>query len=526
MSDPNSDQNELVRLRAENVRLAAENELLRQKVDMLIGKIFGTSSEKFDLDQLLLFDTAEAKKPVGDGPAPEVEPSPKKSTRAKRTPREATLPPDLPVEETILIPDEVREHPENYRQVSEETTIKLDYRPARFIKLMTRRLKFVKRLADIDDPEADRFFIAPLPASLKERSLLTPSLAAEIATSRFCDHQPYYRQEQHFLMRHGVHLPRNTMSRWMADLSNDYLSGIYRAMHEKMLRENYLQVDETPIDYLDPGRGKTAQGYLWTLSRPDLKAADGRGDILYQWHPSRATDCLKNLLQTQEQTFIGILQSDGYKAYETYRKQREDIELIGCWAHVRRKFFEAKDHKPKLSGWFLRQIQNLYRIEAQLRAKRAGPAERERVRISQSLAIYNRLGQALWKIKIKRTALPKSPLGKAIDYALGQWPKLETCFRDGRLEIDNNLIENGIRPTKLGAKNWMFMGSEEAGQDNAIWYTLIESCRRRRVDPWKYLVWIFEELPKNKVTTDIFANHTPAAYAEKLRGTRYAKKSA
>jgi transposase len=134
------------------------------------------------------------------------------------------------------------------------------------------------------------------------------------------------------------------------------------------------------------------------------------------------------------------------------------------------------------------------------------PAERELVRISQSLPICRRLSKAHWKIRTARNVLPKSNLGKAIDYALGQWPKLEACFMDGRLEIDNNLIENGIRPTKLSAKNWLFMGSGDAGQSNAIWFTLIESCRRRKIDPWKYLVWIFEELPKLKVTADTFAS--------------------
>lgn len=509
----------IAHLRAEIARKDQQIELLTQKVDALVKRIFGSSSEKLDVDQLLLFETP--KKPEGDGPAPEVEPLPQvaSSKRAKRISREATLPENLPVEETILIPDEVREHPEQYRQVSEEITTKLDYQPAQFKKLVTRRPKFVKRLASVGDLTADSFFIAPLPASLKERSLLTPRLAAEIATNRFCDHQPYYRQEQHFLMRHGVHLPRNTMSQWMADLSNDYLSGIYRSMHEEMLMEKYLQADETPIEYLDPGGGKTQQGYLWTLSCPEHKNTDGgdrRGDILYQWHASRAATCLESLLQTSERTFRGKLQCDGYQAYETYRRQREDIELLGCWAHVRRKFFEAKDHKPKLTAWFLRQIQNLYQIETQLRQRRAGSAERERVRISQSLPIYQRLGKALWKIKAVRKVLPQSNLGKAIDYALGQWPKLQTCFMDGRLEIDNNLIENGIRPTKLGAKNWLFMGSEAAGQSNAIWYTLIESCRRRKVDPWKYLVWIFEELPKAKVTAETFASYTPKAYAKSL----------
>lgn len=532
MSVPEHITHELERLREENARLAehnvrliAENELLRQKVDLLCRKVFGTSSEKIDFNQMLLFDAQPPKKLEGDGPAPEVEPSPatSKVKRAQRISREASLPADIAVEETILLPDEVKAHPEHYRQVSEEITTKLDYQPAQFKKLITRRPKFVKRLVRLDDEQADSFFIAPLPSSLKERSLLTPRLAAEIATNRYCDHQPYYRQEQHFLMRHGVHLPRNTMSQWMADLSADYLSGIYRSMHEEMLLEKYLQADETPIEYLDPGGGKTQQGYLWTLSCPDHKSMDGRGDILYQWHASRAATCLESLLQTSRKTFCGILQCDGYQAYETYRKQREDVDLIGCWAHVRRKFFEAKDHKPKLCAWFLRQIQNLYQIEAQLRRRRTGPAERERIRISQSLPIYRRLGKALWKIKAARHILPKSNLGKAIDYTLGQWPKLERCFMDGRLEIDNNLIENGIRPTKLGAKNWLFMGSETAGQSNAIWYTLIESCRRRRVDPWKYLVWIFEELPQVKVTAETFASYTPKAYAKSLRKSRLKK---
>ena len=506
------------KLEAEVARLREENELLRQKVDLLVRKVFGSSSEKIDLDQLLLFEEQAVKKHPGDDvQEPEdKESSPKsQSSRKKRINREATLPADLPEEETIVLPDEVKEQPDNYRQVGEEVTVKLDYQPGQFKKVITRRPQFVKRLRNVG--EEDRFFIAPLPPSLKERSLLTPRLAAEIASNRFCDHQPYYRQEQHFLMRHGVHLPRNTMSQWMDDLCGDYLTGIYQVLHHELLAENYLQADETPIDYLEPGHGSTKQGYLWTLSRPDLTARDGRGDILYQWHPGRATKCLQSLLQTPEQNFTGTLQCDGYRAYETYRNQNQGIELLGCWAHVRRKFHEAKDHQPKLSGWFLRQIQNLYHIEAKLRQQRAGPAERERVRHHQCLPIYQRLGKALWKIKSKRTVLPKSPLGKAIDYTLGQWSKLEPCFRDGHLEIDNNLIENGIRPTKLGAKNWLFMGSERAGQTNAIWFTLIESCRRRQLDPWSYLVWLFEELPKINVTADTFASHTPGAYAEKLK---------
>ena len=534
MSDPDGTNEELEKLRAENARLREENarkdqeiELLRQKVDLLIKKVFGSSSEKVDLDQLLLFEQREVKKPDGDGleELEDKKPSPEhQSIRRKRTSREATLPDNLPVEETILIPEEVEACPHNYRQVGEEVSVKLDYQPASFRKLITRRPKFAKRLKSID--EAESFAIAPLPPSLKERSLLTPRLAAEIATNRFCNHQPYYRQEQHFLIRHGVHLPRNTLSQWMDDLCGQYLVGIYQAMHQDMLGHDYLQADETPVDYLDPGHGKARQGYLWTLSRPDLTRHDGRGDILYQWHPSRSARCLKSLLKTPNKSFIGILQCDGYQSYEAYRNDEEGIELIGCWAHVRRKFHEASNHRPKLSGWFLRQIQHLYRIESALRSQRAGPAERESVRHWQSLPIYRRMGLAMWKIKTKRVVLPQSSLGKAIDYALGQWSKLEKCFQDGRLEIDNNLIENGIRPTAVGKKNWLFMGSERAGQTNAIWFSLIESCRRRQLDPWRYLVWLFEELPTVKVMAGTFSQYTPSAYEAKLKQLNFAGRTA
>ena len=190
---------------------------------------------------------------------------------------------------------------------------------------------------------------------------------------------------------------------------------------------------------------------------------------------------------------------------------------------MRRKFYEARAYKPKISAWILRQIQNLYAIESKLRKRRASPAERERVRLIESLPIYQRLEKALKVLTLKRKVLPKSNLGKAISYALGQWEKLKPCFLDGRLEIDNNLIENGIRPTKLGAKNWLFMGSESAGQSNAIWYTLIESCRRRKVDPWAYLVWIFTELPSVKVKADTFGQYTPEAYAAHLASIRSSK---
>jgi len=283
VSHPQQDKDQLIaELQKNNEQLREENELLRQKIDLLVKKVFGNSSEKIDLDQLLLFDD-EAKKPAGDDLSPtDTESSPpSEKPRKKRLRREATLPKDLPTEETTLIPDEVKAKPQHYRQIGEEVTTKLDYQPATFKKLITRRPKFVKRLQALD--EASDILIATLPPSLKERSLLTPRLAAQIATARFCNHQPYYRQEQHYLMRHGVHLPRSLQSQWMGYLADNYLSGIYRALHQNLLSGDYLQADETPIDYLatsGPSAAQTAAENLQGKPHPPTSSTNGTPGVV------------------------------------------------------------------------------------------------------------------------------------------------------------------------------------------------------------------------------------------------------
>lgn len=517
-------ENENKSLRQEVSRLTQENEILRQKVDALAKKLFGKSSEQLNSDemQLLLKGLEEdaPKKLESDGQEKQEDdtsasqPSRPKAKRKPRQSAEAQLPDNLEVEEIVLIPEVVQQNPELYREVDEEVTTKLDFIPERFQKVVTRRKKFVKKISSFDAPDNDTFHIASLPSSIKERSLLTPALIAEIATNRFCNHQPYYRQSEHFYRRHQVKILRSTMSQWVIDLESTYLKGVFNAMQDELLSGSYLQADETPIEYLSPGHGSTKKGYLWVIAQPDLNATDGRGDILFQWHPSRATDCLHSLLQGQEQTFKGVLQSDGYTAYDCYKDRQEEgeIETIGCLAHIRRKFYDARKQKPKITSWILRHIQHLYGIESALRQKKAGAGLRERVRSLDSRPIFKRLQKAVDILLDKNKALPQSNLGKALSYAQEQLKRLEPCFTNGLLELDNNLIENGIRPTKLGAKNWMFMGSEAAGQTNATWYTLIESCRRRRLDPWQYLKWLFEELPKITVKKDTFHYYTPKAY--------------
>ena len=192
-----------------------------------------------------------------------------------------------------------------------------------------------------------------------------------------------------------------------------------------------MQVDETPVNYLEPGHGRARQGYLWTGSRPG-------GDVFYRWETSRATACLDHLVPVN---FRGTLQCDGYAAYQAFAHGRRGaIELAGCWAHVRRKFYEALEAAPRTAGWIVRQIQHLYRIEATLRENRAGPRLRAAVRAHQSRPIVARLERVLLRLKASGRHLPQSLLGGAMDYALGQWRTLTVYLADGRVEIDNNLV--------------------------------------------------------------------------------------
>ena len=209
------------------------------------------------------------------------------------------------------------------------------------------------------------------------------------------------------------------------------------------------------------------------------------------------------------------LEDVAHAAYRAFANGRNGtIALAGCWAHVRRKFHEAMEQSPKTAAWLLRLIQHLYRVEARLRAQKAGPALRAAIRASESRPLVQRLERALVKLKASGRHLPQSLLGTAIDYALGQWPTLKVYLTDGWVEIDNNLVENAIRPTAIGKKNWLFVGEAEAGERSAIIYTLIESCRRRGLDPYAYLRDVLTRLPM--MTNQQVHEVTPANWAKTL----------
>jgi transposase len=491
-------------LEADKQQQAQEIKLLKEKVDLLIRRLFGSKSEKLDSAQLeLLLKDLDLGKAAASAEKVEAAPivevlkavakGPDNHQRRERWPKE------LAVEQEVIEPEEVRANPEAFRCIGEEVTEMLDYRPAQFFRRQIIRRKFVRK----DETELAPI-IAPLPESLQQRCIAAPGLLAQVIVSKYGHHLPLYRQQQIYWDRHQVWLPRQSMVRWV-QLASEWLKPIYREMKAQMMSGAYVQVDETPIRYLDPGNGKTALGYLWVAHRP-------REDVLFEWYTTREAKCLDKLIPID---FSGTIQCDGYSAYDYFARHRaaeaRPVLLAGCWAHVRRGFYEALDHAPKEAGWVLVQIAHLYAIERKLRRQRAGPTLRDAYRASQSAPICRRIHRVLQRWYITRRFLPKSTMGQAVGYALGQWESLQVYLRESQIEIDNNLVENAIRPTALGKKNWLFFGDADAGERSAIIYSIIESCRCHRVEPYAYLHDVLTRLPSmtNRQIKDI----VPKAWA-------------
>ena len=472
--------------------------LLRQKVDVLVRQLFRAKSEKIDPAQLeLLLQLASSVAAADAAPAKPIGQSVGTRSRKERRPR---LPENLPVVEEVLDPAPVKQAPELWRCIGQEVNEQLDYEPGRFLRRRIVRRKYVHRSEPDQTP-----VIAALPERLLERGLAAPGLLAHLLVSKYCDHLPLYRQEQIFSHRYGVRLPRQTLARWV-ELAADWLKPIYEHIQTGVMAGGYLQIDETPIRYLSPGNGKTKLGYLWTAHRP-------RGDVFFRWEPSRAAACLQKIVPVD---FTGTIQCDGYSAYDSFARTRvTTIRLAGCWAHVRRKFHEALEQSPRTAGWLMRQIQHLYRIEARLRVQGSGPNLRLAVRVQESRPLVDRFRKALVAIKASGRHLPQSLLGQAVDYALSQWSGLEIFLTDGRVEIDNNQVENSIRPTAIGKKNWLFVGAEQAGERSAIVYTIVESCRRRGIEPFTYLRDVLSRLPH--MTNRQIGEVTPESWANQLR---------
>jgi transposase len=313
------------------------------------------------------------------------------------------------------------------------------------------------------------------------------------------DHLPLYRQQQQ-MGRLGVHFPKSTLGDWVEQAAV-LLQPIVREMKGQLLQGDYVQVDETPVRVQDPDvTGRCATGWLWVLGAPT-------GDVIFEFHPGRGKECARELLGR----FQGYLQRDGYGVYGSLAKDNSQLISVGCWSHARRKFVEALEDQAQLATPAVNEIRKLYLVERHARDECLTPAQRQQLRQQSSAPVLTALKPLLESLLDK--VLPQSPVGKAAKYCLNEWAALNRYLEDGRLEIDNNLTENAIRPSAIGKKNWLFIGHPEAGWRSAVIYSIVVSCQRRGIEPWDYLRDVLARLPglkQSELASVLPANWKPA----------------
>ena len=473
-------------LQRQNQELKDRIAILTQQIDWLKRQLFGRSSEKFDHPDL--FAHQESGTPDGDAAAAEeaaqntASADTKREKRTRRI-RKDRLPENLPVRTEEIIPEIVQANPEAWRNCGFEEKTQLEKEPAYFYLLRTLRLKFVLIENPLSPP-----VIEPAKPTLIEGGFWGPGLLAELLANKYLYHLPFDRQHVLNKQRYGVDLSPNTMGDAAAKVA-DQCGLLVGLMKQRMLENSYVRADETFIRYLDKSiPGGSSNGYFWVYRGLT-------GDVIFDWQTSREHRHASEWLGPD---YEGILQSDGYQAYENYcRYQRlrgKKVLRAACLAHIRRKFENARAERPEVIDWILRIIALLYMIEKPLREYQADAAVRLRIRQNRSRPLIMLLEKA-FKRPINTRIRPKSGLGQALQYALGQWPAMQTFLEDGRVEIDNNDTENDIRPSAVGKKNWLFVGSPEAGKRSAVMYTLLISARNHGVDPQAYLQDVIERLP-------------------------------
>ncbi len=396
-------------------------------------------------------------------------------------PGRGKLPAHLRREDIVLEPAHV---PKGSIKIGELVSEQLEYRPAELYVKRYIRPKYLVPAAP-EQTEA-KIIVADLPVQPIDKCIAGPGLLAQLLIDKFVDHLPAYRQGKRF-ERNGVSLPYSTLISWIA-LAANLLDVLYEALKKELLQSGYLHADETGIKVLDQSKSgkKIHNGFFWVYHNSLEKL------VFFDYQPSRKKEVPQGMLAA----FKGYLQSDGYEAYDDF-DQKEGIVHLNCMAHARRYFVDAVNTDKTRAEYALEQMQQLYAIERRCREKEMSFDERKEVRWKEAVPILDHLGG--WMREQQPNVLPQSPIGKAFSYSLKRWEKLCRYTQDGRLQIDNNSIENSLRPVSLGRKNFLFCGSAEAAQRTAMVYSLLGSCKMQGIDPYAWLRNVLTRLPLHPI---------------------------
>lgn len=482
--------------------LKAENTALRHELDQLKKLVFGARSERFapalPPEQLSLFG-------IGEETAQLPEPTEKIAyeRKKKKHPGRTELPENIPVEEVVIEPDG---DISGMDLIGEEITETVDYRPGVLLKRRYIRRKYARR-----EPSEGRPAIAigELPARPIPKAIAEAGLLSHLFVSKYIDHLPFYRQIEQFKRNFGWHISKSTLNGWFAACCT-LLEPLADRLAAAVLETDYLQADETTIKVQSSDKkGKTHQGYIWAYRNP----LDGL--VLFDYRRGRGAYAPKKVLAD----FSGILQCDGYVAYKTLADSRAGsdapIRLAGCLAHIRRKFFDAKEEHRELAEYALGLIGQLYAVERICRETEGGRTHAQRLEKRQgiSMPVFAKLQE--WVGGQLPIQLPKSLIGKALSYAKSQLAELSVYLQDGRIEIDNNGIENAIRPLALGRKNYLFAGSHQGAGRAAMMYSFFASCKSAGVNPHEWLADVLQRISEYPINAlDELLPHKWAEYKQ------------
>ncbi|MCM4156151.1 MULTISPECIES: IS66 family transposase [unclassified Christiangramia] len=471
-------------LQKENQQLRQSNETFKEKISALevqLGQLYkliqGFKSERFIPEilqqQLSLFSENSDK--TGQVVTPKETIS--YTREKKKHPGRNTLPEHLPVREVILEPEE---DVSTLKKIGEEVSETLEYTPASLVKRRTIRPKYARK-------NEQGVVIAPLPTRPIEKSIAEACLLAYILVSKYIDHLPFYRQIQRFKREFGWEPASSTLSDWMAGCCQ-LLEPLYNTLKQKILTDGYIQADESPIKVLDSDKkGSTHQGYQWVYHDPLQKL------VLFNYRRGRGQHGPREFLDG----YKGYVQCDGYSVYDKIGVD-PDITMAGCLVHARRKFVDTRDQDKERADKALAIFSEIYRQERAIKEEAAGDADmRKELRLQKVLPLLQQI--KTWVQEEQFKVLPKSAIGKAMTYFLNQYPKFEVIFEDGRIELDNNLIENAIRPLALGRKNFLFAGSHRAAQDAAMLYSFFGSCKMQGINPQEWLEDTLRRIPDHNI---------------------------
>jgi len=484
--------------------LRQNNEILTDEIALWQKKFFGRKSEKFsgdELQQSRLFDPNEGE-PTDDasaGISKDIEIPAHTRKQAKRT----KLPENLPTIDVVHdIPEEEKRCGcgTELKRIGEEESRKLDIIPAKFQVIHHIRPKYACPACEgREDADHPAVRIAPPPPQIIPKGIPTAGLMAFIIIAKYCDAIPLYRMAKQFA-RIGIVIARSTLCGWVLEVARRCVL-LIELMQAHIRAGPMIQMDETHVQVLgEHEREDTTKSWMWVMRGGDPE----HPVLLYQYHPSRGKDIPPLYLEG----YHGYLHTDAYPSYDEMGKS-EHIIHVGCWAHTRRKFDEARAATKKTGAaeQALSSIRKLYLIEKRLRAQLQSHEITEeefvrsrRAQVEPILESFN-----TWLQKKSETVLPSSLLGKAVAYALREWPKLIRYLEAAFLTPDTNLVENSIRPFCVGRRNWLFNGSPAGAHAAAALYSLIETAKANKIEPYRYLRHIFEQIPLLKNAADLEA---------------------